>query len=53
MNWEVKTKFVDLIKIMVSSDIDNWEKYLKGKVFPWDAPNYPSEANIITRTVKL
>ena len=53
LDWEVKIKFNELIKIMVLSDIDNWEKYLNGKVFPWDAPNYPTEANIISRAIKL
>jgi GDPmannose 4,6-dehydratase len=53
LNWHPKTKFEDLIKIMVKSDFDNWKRYKNGDIFPWDAPNYPSEANIITRSLKL
>ena len=51
LNWNPKTKFDKLIKIMVQSDFDNWEKYIQGDIFPWDAPNYPSEANIISRSL--
>ena len=53
LGWEAKTKFEDLTKIMVQADYDKWQKYLQGDIFPWDAPNYPSEANILTRAMKL
>jgi GDPmannose 4,6-dehydratase len=53
LNWKPRTSFKGLIELMVKSDYSNWEKYLAGKLFPWDAPNYPSEANIITRVAKL
>jgi len=53
LKWQPKTKFKDLIEIMVNSDYSKWERCIKGETFPWDAPNYPSEANIISRSMKL
>jgi GDPmannose 4,6-dehydratase len=52
LDWKAKIKFKELIELMVKSDISNWSKYLDGNIFPWDAPNYPSEANILTRVIK-
>ncbi|MFW9829662.1 MAG: GDP-mannose 4,6-dehydratase [Candidatus Thorarchaeota archaeon] len=53
LNWEPKTKFRDLVRIMMKEDITRWERWQKGELFPWDAPNYPYEKNILTRTLKL
>jgi len=33
--------------------IARWEKWLNGERFPWDAPNYPHERKIITRTLRM
>ena len=52
LGWEPKTKFEELIKIMVNADIKRWQDLLDGKIFPWDAPNYPTEAKIITRALR-
>ena len=38
-----------LLKIMVDADLKRWNDFLNGKVFPWDAPLYPDESNLITR----
>ena len=48
--WEPRVKFKDLIELMVKEDIECWEKSLKGEKFPWDAPTYPENINIVTRT---
>ena len=53
LKWKPKTKFRELIIKMVKEDVKKWENYLNGKIFPWDAPNYPSEANIISRNLKI
>lgn len=53
LNWEPKTKFDKLVEIMVKEDLNRWERWQKGEHFPWDAPNYPSEANILTRTLRV
>ena len=53
LGWRPKTKFNELVKIMVKTDIERWEKFLKGEVFAWDAPNYSSEAKVITRGLKI
>jgi GDPmannose 4,6-dehydratase len=49
LGWEPKTKFHDLIKLMVNEDFKRWKMFLDGKVFPWDAPLYPSEMNILQK----
>jgi len=52
LGWKPSTTFKSLIKKMVAADVDRWERTLKGEAFPWDAPNYPNEAKIITRALK-
>ena len=49
LNWRPKIKFKKLVKIMIETDVKRWEMFLSGKLFPWDAPLYPDEQNIITR----
>ncbi len=49
LSWAPKIKFETLVKIMLDDDIRRWKMFLDGKSFPWDAPLYPSESNIITR----
>lgn len=48
LGWEAKVKFSELVKMMVEADVDRWERWQKGEHFPWDAPNYTEEANIIS-----
>ena len=47
--WKPKITFKKLVKIMVDADLKRWNDFLNGKVFPWDAPLYPDESNLITR----
>lgn len=49
LGWEPKVKFAELVEIMVEADLSRWRKWQRGEHFPWDASNYPSEANILTR----
>lgn len=37
LGWKPRTKFNDLVKIMVEEDIRRWEQRLEGKHLPWDA----------------
>lgn len=53
LNWSPKTKFNDLAKIMVRNDLSRWQRWLDGDRFPWDAPNYPNENRILTRTLRM
>jgi len=39
IGWKPKTKFKDLVVMMVKEDLDRWGRYLKGERFAWDAPN--------------
>ena len=39
LGWKPKTKFIDLVKLMVDEDVHRWEQRLKGKYLPWDAGN--------------
>jgi GDPmannose 4,6-dehydratase len=53
LGWEPKVKFDKLIEIMVKDDLSRWERWQSGESFPWDAANYPIEANILTRALKV
>jgi len=53
LGWEPEVKFDKLIEIMVKEDVDRWQRWQKGQRFPWDAPNYPTETNILTRVPKV
>lgn len=52
LGWEPKVKFNELVEIMVKADLDRWQRWQKGERFPWDAPNYPGEVNILTRSLR-
>ncbi len=49
LGWEPKVRFKELVEIMAKEDLNRWQRWQKGEHFPWDAPNYPSEANILSR----
>ncbi len=53
LGWVPKVKSDELIILMVNDDLDRWNRWLKGERFPWDAPNYTSDAKIITRGLKI
>jgi GDPmannose 4,6-dehydratase len=48
-NWNPKVTFSELVKLMVDKEIERWKMVLEGRTFPWDAPNYPSERELILR----
>lgn len=50
LKWRPKIKYEKLVKIMLDEDLRRWKLFLDGKSFPWDAPLYPDEINIITRS---
>ncbi|MBI1968627.1 GDP-mannose 4,6-dehydratase [Candidatus Woesearchaeota archaeon] len=49
LKWKPTLTFKKLVEVMVKTDLSRWKRYLKGDFFPWDAPNYPSEIDIISR----
>jgi len=53
LNWRPRTRFDKLVELMVNEEVDRWERWLNGERFPWDAPNYPSEAKILTRALRM
>ena len=53
LNWRPRVKFDKLVKILVEEEVDRWEKWLDGERFPWDAPNYPSDAKILSRALRM
>jgi GDPmannose 4,6-dehydratase len=53
LGWKPEVKFDELVEIMVKEDLERWERWQSGERFPWDAPNYPSEANILTRALRV
>lgn len=53
LGWKPKVKFDKLAEIMAKEDLDRWERWQRGERFPWDAPNYPNETNILTRALRV
>ena len=53
LNWQPKTTFKELVKLMITEDVERWKKWKSGDHFPWDAYNYPSESNILSRMWKV
>ncbi len=53
LGWEPKVKFDELVEMMVTEDVNRWQRWQKGERFPWDAPNYPTENHILSRMLKL
>ncbi|MFH0861095.1 MAG: GDP-mannose 4,6-dehydratase [Candidatus Altiarchaeota archaeon] len=53
LGWSPKVKFKKLVEIMVKEDLGRWEKWQNGERFPWDAPNYPNESRILSRSLSL
>jgi len=53
LGWEPKVRFDELVEMLVEEDIRRWKRWSNGEKFPWDAPNYPSEARILTRVLRM
>jgi GDPmannose 4,6-dehydratase len=53
LGWRPRTKFNELVEILVKEEISRWKMWLNGEKFPWDAPNYQSEAKILTRALRM
>ena len=53
LNWKPRVTLDKLVEIMVTEDLGRWERWGKGERFPWDAPNYPEETNILTRALRV
>ncbi len=53
LGWKPRVKFDKLVTIMVREDLERWERWQNGEIFPWDAPNYPGESRILSRMLKL
>lgn len=53
LNWQPKTKFKKLVKIMVESDIERWQRWIKGEYFPWDAATSGQDSQVFSKPKKL
>jgi len=49
LGWEPKTKFHELVKMMVEADLNRWKRHLNGETFGWDAPNFPGNTKYLYR----
>ena len=49
LGWRPTVMFKELIEIMYKEDLSRWTSHLAGEAFPWDAPLYPNEMEILTR----
>ncbi|MFC1961736.1 GDP-mannose 4,6-dehydratase [Chloroflexota bacterium] len=53
LGWSPKLKFDELVPLMVQEDLNRWARLARGERFPWDAPNYPYEARILTKSLDV
>ena len=53
LHWAPITNFSDLIRIMVEEDVRQWKRWQNGDRFAWDAPYYPSEDKVLSRSMHL
>jgi GDPmannose 4,6-dehydratase len=51
--WVPKTKFAELVKLMLDVDIKRWRDWINGERFVWDALLYPNNLKISTRGLKV
>lgn len=49
LGWKPKTRFPNLVKLMVDADMSRWERHLNGEIIAWDAPNSPEIMESWTR----
>jgi GDPmannose 4,6-dehydratase len=49
LGWKPRTRFPDLVKLMVDADMDRWERHLNGEIIAWDAPNNPEINTSVSR----
>jgi GDPmannose 4,6-dehydratase len=48
--WKPKVTFSELVKIMVNSDLDRWQRHLEGKhIVAWDAPHHHHNMDVVSR----
>jgi GDPmannose 4,6-dehydratase len=38
LGWRPRTKFKELVRIMVRADLERWQRWLRGEPVPFDAP---------------
>ena len=53
LGWKPEVGFKELVSLMVDKDIERWKMWQQGKVFAWDAPNYPEDLRIISTRYSL
>ncbi|MGA3083233.1 MAG: GDP-mannose 4,6-dehydratase [Thermodesulfobacteriota bacterium] len=53
LGWNPEVRFKELVRIMVEEDLQRWQRWQKGELFPWDALNYPNEMNLLTRAMRM
>ena len=49
LSWKPKIKFKKLIQIMIEKDLERWQGWLNGEIFPWDANNYIGDGKTLFR----
>lgn len=50
--WKPKTTFKKLVKLMVESDIERWQKWLKKEYQPWDAVTSGQDSSVLGSHIK-
>jgi GDPmannose 4,6-dehydratase len=49
--WTPTVKFAELVKLMVESDMNRWQRHLNGEIVAWDAPSFPHGMDVVNRNV--
>ena len=53
LGWIPQTHFAELVRIMVEEDVKQWGRWQSGEPFAWDAPYYPNENQVLSRSIHL
>jgi len=53
LGWKPSVSFQHLVEDMVENDVARWRAHKDGEVFPWDAPLYPDDRNVIVTRYTL
>lgn len=53
LGWKPTISFPELVREMVDKDLARWKAHREGEVFPWDAPLYPDDRNVIVTRYSL
>ena len=48
LGWQPQVRFDQLVEIMVTEDLNRWQRWMKGERFPWDVPEHTVEGETVS-----